>query len=103
MVKEQRFHLFLKQNHRAEKVIFRYFYFTEISITLANFCNILNMNLVSDCNGLTQDVSKDEWELRSSETPKESKQEISMLRSCFEKGNHFINYHKSELPNLDLI
>ena len=47
------------------------------------------MILVSDCNGLTQDVSKDEWELRSSETPKESKQEISMLRSCFEKGNHF--------------
>ena len=89
MVRELHFHHFLKQNQRAEKVRSRCFYITEISITLANFCNILNMNLVSDCNGLTQDVSKDEWELRSSETPKESKQEISMLRSCFEKGNHF--------------
>ena len=96
MVREQHFHLSLKQNQRAQKVRSGYFYVTEISITLANFCNILNMNLVSDCNGLTQDVSKDEWELRSSETPKESKQEISMLRSCFEKGNHFINYQKSE-------
>ena len=51
------------------------------------------MNLVSDCNGLTQDVSKDKWELRSSDIPNESKQEISMLRSCFEKGNHYDNHH----------
>ena len=49
------------------------------------------MNLVSDCNGLTQDVSKDEWELRSSETPNESKREISMLRSCFEKGKYSLS------------
>ena len=53
------------------------------------------MNLVSDCNGLTQDVSKDEWELRSSDIPNESKQEISMLRSCFEKGNHYDNHHNN--------
>ena len=53
------------------------------------------MNLVSDCNGLTQDVSKDEWELRSSDMPNESKQEISMLRSCFEKGIHYDNQHNN--------
>ena len=57
------------------------------------------MNLVSDCNGLTQDVSKDKWELRSSDIPNESKQEISMLRSCFEKGNHYDNHHNNWTPS----
>ena len=44
---------------------------------------------MSDCKGLTQSLTEDKWQLRASETTKVSAGEISMLRSCFEKGNEF--------------
>ena len=47
------------------------------------------MYKVSDCNGLTRSVYGDKWQLRASETTKASGRDISMLRSCFEKGNEF--------------
>ena len=44
---------------------------------------------MNDCNGLTRSVYGDKWQLRASETTKASGRDISMLRSCFEKGNEF--------------
>ena len=44
---------------------------------------------MSDCKGLTQSLTEDKWQLRASEMTKASGHEISMLRSCFEKGNEF--------------
>ena len=44
---------------------------------------------MSDCNGLTRSLTGDKWQLRASETTKASGRDISMLRSCFEKGNEF--------------
>ena len=44
---------------------------------------------MSDCKGLTQSLDENKWQLRASEMTKASGREISMLRSCFEKGNEF--------------
>ena len=51
---------------------------------------------MSDCKGLTQSLDEDKWQLRASEMTKASGREISMLRSCFEKGNeYYLNVTKT--------